>query len=88
MYFQRVISQKKTLKKKFFFFASCQPLTKKTGSGSVGQWYSSADPDPYRTKMSRIHNNAFHSHAYPDPAPNQSDTNLGPLVYRPSTALF
>jgi hypothetical protein len=30
---------------------------------------------------------AFHSNADPHPAPSQSDGNLRPLVYRPSTAL-
>jgi SNF2 family DNA or RNA helicase len=33
-------------------------LTKLPGSGSVRQRYGSADPDPYRTKMSRIRNTA------------------------------
>jgi hypothetical protein len=28
--------------------ASCQSQTKKAGSGSVSQWYGSADPDPYQ----------------------------------------
>ncbi len=36
-----------------------------------------ADPDP-----------AFHVNADSDPAPHQSDGNLRPLVYRPSTAPF
>jgi hypothetical protein len=29
-----------------FLLTSCQPLTKKAGSGSISQWYGSADPDP------------------------------------------
>jgi hypothetical protein len=48
MYLQKVIS-KKTLKKTYFSLATCQPLTKKAGSGSgaesVSQWYRSEDPD-------------------------------------------
>jgi len=28
----------------YFLLAPCQPLTKKPGSGSVSQWYGSADP--------------------------------------------
>jgi hypothetical protein len=42
-----------------------------------------ADPDPsfhFNT------NPTFHFNADPDPVPHQSDVNLRPLVYRPSTA--
>jgi hypothetical protein len=48
-YLQKVMS-KKTLKKTYFLLASCPPRTKKagSGSGSVSQWYGSADPDPYQ----------------------------------------
>jgi hypothetical protein len=35
--------------------ASCQTLMKKAGSVSVGQWYGSADPDPYQTVMDPQH---------------------------------
>jgi hypothetical protein len=45
MYLQKEISNK-TLKKTYFLSASFRPLTKKGGSGSVSQWYGSADPDP------------------------------------------
>jgi hypothetical protein len=41
----------------FFLLASCQPLIRKAGSGSVRQWYGSSDPDP-RVKMPRVHNSA------------------------------
>jgi hypothetical protein len=34
--------------KTYFLLASCQPLTKKAGTGSVRQWYGSAHPDPYK----------------------------------------
>ncbi len=43
MYFQKVISRKT-----YCFLTFCQPLTKKAGSGSVSQWYGSADLDPYQ----------------------------------------
>jgi hypothetical protein len=47
MYFQKVpVISKKNFEKNFL--ASCQPLTKKTRSGSVSQWYESADTDPYQ----------------------------------------
>ncbi len=41
-------NKKITLIKNLFLLASCQPLTKKAGSGtgSVSQWYGSADLDP------------------------------------------
>jgi hypothetical protein len=51
MFLQKVLS-KKTLKK--FLIVSCQPLTEKAGSGSVSQWYGTADPDP-----SRIHDTGY-----------------------------
>jgi hypothetical protein len=49
------------------------------------------DADPYPTFL--VGADAYpdptsHSDADPDPAPNQSDVNLRPLVYRPSTAHF
>jgi hypothetical protein len=37
---------KKTLKITYFLMASCQPLTEKTGTGFVSQWFGTADPDP------------------------------------------
>jgi hypothetical protein len=47
MYLQKVI-RTETLKNTYFLLASCQQLTKKAESvsGSVSQWYGSADPDP------------------------------------------
>ncbi len=39
-------NKRKNLKKTYFLLASCQPLTKKAGSGC--QKYGSTDPDPYQ----------------------------------------
>jgi hypothetical protein len=60
MYLQKVISKKKLWEKTYFLFASCKPVKKTAGSGfesesgsgsesgSVMQWYGSADRDPYQ----------------------------------------
>ncbi len=53
MYLQKVISKKTLKKKNNFLLPSWKPLTKRAGSGSVSQWYGSADldPDPYQNAM-------------------------------------
>jgi hypothetical protein len=44
----------KNIEKTYFLLVSCQQLTKKAGSGygsdsgSISQWYGSADPNPYQ----------------------------------------
>jgi hypothetical protein len=53
MFLQIVIS-KKSLKRRHIMLASCQPLTKKAGSGS-GSFVSGADPDPYKNVMDPKH---------------------------------
>jgi hypothetical protein len=55
MYLQKLKSTKpRNLK---FLLASCQPLTKKagSGSGSVSQRYGSVDPDLYQNVMDPKH---------------------------------
>jgi hypothetical protein len=46
-----VPSKSKKNYKKLFLLASSQQLTKKAGSGSLIQWYRSADPYPYQNAM-------------------------------------
>jgi hypothetical protein len=58
-------NKKKKLNENLFFVGilsgTVTVLTKEagsgseSGSGSLSQWYGSVDPDPYRTKISRIH---------------------------------
>jgi hypothetical protein len=43
LYFQKVIS-----KKNLFFVGILSSTDEKAGSGSVSQWYGSADPDAYQ----------------------------------------
>ncbi len=40
-------NKQENFEKTYFLLASCLPLVKKAGSGSVGQWYGSEDQDPY-----------------------------------------
>ncbi len=57
------------MREKNNFYASLKSLKKgvgsrvgsESGSGSITQRYGSADPDPYRTKMSRNSNTDFSS---------------------------
>jgi hypothetical protein len=46
MYFQKVMTKKTKKTLLYVGLAACHPLTKKAGSGTIRQWYVSADPEP------------------------------------------